>query len=161
MTLRGSFAIGGLAATLAVAAVATPACKKAGPATTVTTGVAAATDVRKRWVELRLPTDGLKEVLARTDAHGYYADYNYFGADPSSLWEKVAAALKAAGYAPACTAFGGNVRGFAKGDDKLAAKIDAFPGVLALSIFDEHGKEPLLHGVCFGKYQAGPPERIK
>ena len=155
---RGLFAIAGLAA--ALAAVATPACKKAGPATTGAPA-AAATGVPKRWADLRLPTDGLKEVLARTDAHGYYADHEYAGADLGGLWEKVATALKAAGYAPACTAFGGNVRGFAKGDDKLAAKIDAFPGVLSVSIFDEQGKDPLLHGVCFGKYTAGPPERIK
>jgi hypothetical protein len=151
------FAIAGLAAALAV--VAAPACKKTGRATA--TSAAAAADVPKRWADLRLPADGLKEVLARTDAHGYYADYEYAGPDPSGLWAKVATALKAAGYAPACTAFDGNVRGFAKGGDKLAAKIDAFPGVLSLSIFDEQGKEPLLHGVCFGKYTAGPPERIK
>jgi hypothetical protein len=157
VTLRRAFAIAGLAAG-GIAAVAVPACKKTGAATAGTTS---ATSVPKRWVDLRLPTDGLKEVLARTDAHGYYADYEYAGADPSGLWEKVATALKAAGYAPACTAFEGNVRGFAKSGDNLAAKIDAFPGVLSLSIFDEQGKEPLLHGVCFGKYQAGPPERIK
>ena len=153
---RGLFAIAGLAA--ALAAVATPACKKAGPAT-AGAPAAAATDVPKRWADLRLPTDGLKEVLARTDAHGYYADYA--GADADNLWAKVATALKAAGYADACTAFEGNVRGFAKGDDKLAAKIDSLGGPLSLSIFDEQGKEPLLHGVCFGKYTAGPPERIK
>ena len=93
------------------------------------------------------------------DAHGYYADYA--GADADNLWAKVTTALKAAGYADACTAFGGNVRGFAKGDDKLATKIDSLGGPLSLSIFDEQGKEPLLHGVCFGKYTAGPPERIK
>jgi hypothetical protein len=158
VTLRGSFAIAGLAAAVVVAAIAAPACKKTGPAATAT---ATAADVPKRWADLRLPTDRLKKVLARTDAHGYYADYEYAGADQGGLWEKVATALKAAGYAPACTAFGGNVRGFAKGDDKLAAKIDAFPGVLSLSIFDEQGKEPLLHGVCFGKYQLGPRETIK
>jgi hypothetical protein len=154
---RVSFVIAGLAAGV-VAALAAPGCKKTAPATAAM-AIDVPAGVPKRWAELRLPSDGLKEVLARTDAHGYYADYA--GTDPGDLWEKVAAALKAAGYAASCNVLAGNVRGFAKGDDRLAVKIDAFAGVLALSIFDGQAKEQLLHGACFGKYQVGPPERIK
>lgn len=118
---------------------------------------AAPVDVPKRWSELRLPADGLTKVLAGTDAHGYYADYA--GSDRDGLWQKVTAALGAAGYAPACTAFDDTVRGFAKGGDKLAAKIDSLGG-LSLSLFDAQGHEPLLHGVCFGRFTAGPPKAI-
>ena len=97
--------------------------------------------------------------MPATNEHGYYADHS--GADAAALWAKVSTALRAAGYAPVCNVLDGRVRGFAKGDDKLTAKIDTFGDVLSLSIFDEQGKDPLLHGVCFGKYKLGPEKRIK
>src|SRR6478735_8693897 len=98
-----------------------PGCtRKAQPDSTAP---AAPGDVPKRWSALRLPADGLTNVLARTDAHGYYADYA--GSDAAGLWSKVTAALNAAGYKAACSVLDGNVRGFAKGGDKLAAKVDS------------------------------------
>jgi hypothetical protein len=112
----------------------------------------------KRWSALHLPQDGLQALQPQTNEHGYYADYA--GADEAALWAKVSAAMTAEGYAPACHLFDGHVRGFAKGDDKLVAKIDTL-GVLALSIFDEQGKDALLHGVCFGKYQLGPATTVR
>ena len=45
--------------------------------------------------------------------------------------------------------------GFSAGDRQLAVKVDSLP-VLVLSVFDAQGKEPLLHGLCFGRYRAGP-----
>jgi hypothetical protein len=56
--------------------------------------------------------------------------------------------------------FEGHVRGFSRGDDQLAAKIDTLGG-LALTVFDAQSKEALLHGACFGRLQLGPPRRIK
>jgi hypothetical protein len=46
-------------------------------------------------------------------------------------------------------------------EGRPGVKIDAFAGVLALSIFDEQAKEQLLDRACFGKVQVGPPERIQ
>ena len=111
-----------------------------------------------RWSALHLPADGLEKVLPETDDHIYYADYT--GVDEAALWVKVTAALGAAGYQPACSMFEGHLRGFSKGADQLAAKIDTV-GVVALTIFDAQSKEALLHGACFGKFQVGPPQRIK
>lgn len=146
----------GLCLCLAALGGAAGCAKKARPDSP--TAALAAADVPKRWSELRLPAEGLTKVLARTDAHGYYADYA--GIDAAALWSKVTAALSAARYQPACSVLDGNVRGFARGAEKLAVKIDSLGGV-ALSIFDEQGSEPLLHGVCFGRHQLGPPRVIK
>lgn len=112
-----------------------------------------------RWADLHLPTDGLQQVLPRTSDHQLYADYA--GGDDAALWEKVSVALGKVGYAPACSLFEGRVRGFAKGGDKLAAKVDSVAGTLALAIFDDKGTEALLHGACFGKFKLGPPQQIK
>jgi hypothetical protein len=111
-----------------------------------------------RWTELHLPAEGLEKVLPETDDHIYYADYT--GVDEATLWAKVAAAMGAAGYKPACNMFDGHVRGFSKGDEQMAAKIDTLGG-LALTVFDAQSKEALLHGACFGKLQLGPAQRIK
>jgi hypothetical protein len=113
------------------------------------------TKVPKRWADLGLPTDGLQKVLKETDEHGYYADH--VGHDVAGFWEKVSTALQRAGYTPACSEFDGLVKGFAKGNDRLVVKVDTLDGstegLLALAIFDEQGKDPLLHGVCYGKYK--------
>ena len=47
------------------------------------------------------------------------------------------------------------VKGFIKGNDKLAMKIDPFGVKLFLAVFNEKGKDPLLHGVVFGKNKIG------
>jgi len=122
-------------------------------------GASSAVAMPKRWSDLRLPTDGLQQLLPRTNDHQFYADYS--GGDDAALWEKVSVALGKVGYAPACSLFEGRVRGFAKGGDKLAAKVDSVAGTLALAIFDDHGTEALLHGACFGKFKLGPPQQIK
>jgi hypothetical protein len=111
--------------------------------------------VPKRWSDLGLPTDGLQKVLKETDEHGYYADH--VGHDVAAFWEKVSTAIQRAGYTPACSEFDGLIKGFSKGNDRIVVKIDTLSGstdgLLALAIFDEQGKDPLLHGVCFGKYK--------
>ena len=111
------------AAWVLVACLAAGACAKKTPA---------------RWSALHLPADGLEKVLPETDDHIYYADYT--GLDEAALWAKVTAALGAAGYKPACSLFDGHLRGFSKGDDQLAAKIDTL-GAVALTIFDAQSKE--------------------
>jgi hypothetical protein len=126
-----------------VACLAAGACVKKTPA---------------RWSDLHLPADGLEKVQPETDDHIYYADYT--GVDEAGLWAKVTAALGAAGYSPGCSMFEGHVRGFSKGDDQLAAKIDTLGG-LVLTVFDAQSREGLLHGACFGRLQLGPPQRIK
>jgi hypothetical protein len=126
-----------------VACLAAGACAKKTPA---------------RWSDLHLPAEGLEKVLPETNDHIYYADYT--GVDEAALWGKLTTALGAAGYQPACSMFEGHLRGFSKGDDQLAAKIDTV-GVVALTVFDAQSKEWLLHGACFGKFQVGPAQRIK
>jgi hypothetical protein len=92
-------------------------------------------------------------VSGDTDEHGFYADYS--GSDRQALLDDVARRLVAAGYTPSCTAEDGYVLGFSRNGRQLAVKVDSLP-VLVLSVFDEKGKEPLLHGLCFGRYHAGP-----
>jgi hypothetical protein len=110
------------------------------------------TTIPRPWSDLGLPTSGLKSVSDKSNEHGFYADYS--GVEAARLMELVSDRLRAAGYTPACSAFHDTVKGFANGASRLAVKVDSFPGVAALSIFDKQGKEPLLHGVCFGEYSA-------
>jgi hypothetical protein len=102
---------------------------------------------------LNLPTEGMVRVLPESDEHGLYVDY--CGKDRQLLLEDVSRRFVSAGYLQACTAEDGYVLGFSKGTETVAVKVDQV-GVLALSIFDEHGLDPILHGLCFGKYRAGP-----
>jgi hypothetical protein len=149
----------GLGVTALVIA-ANPACKKkTAPPPSSQTAAAPTAGLAPRWTSLHLPTDSLKAVLPATNEHGYYADYA--GRDEAALWAKVSGAMHTARYIPGCNVLDGRVRGFIRGEDKLAAKIDTFGDVLSLSIFDEQGKDPMLHGVCFGKYKLGPAEKIK
>ena len=152
--MKGIHLIGVLAAASACLMVVPGCAKKPADA-----GASSAVAMPKRWSDLRLPTDGLQQLLPRTNDHQLYADYS--GGDDAALWEKVSVALGKVGYAPACSLFEGRVRGFAKGGDKLAAKVDSVAGTLALAIFDDHGTEALLHGACFGKFKLGPPQQIK
>jgi hypothetical protein len=135
------------------------ACAKKTPAPPGSTAAPAEANaaVPKRWADLHLPADGLQKVTADTNAHGYYAEYA--GTEDAVLWQKLSAAMQAAGYAPACNVLDGRVRGFSKGSEKLVAKIDTIGGTL-LSLFDEKGSDPMLHGVCFGKYHLGPPQKV-
>lgn len=114
-------------------------------------------ELPKRWRSLRLPTEGVVRVDPQSDAHGVYVDYR--GKDRQLLLEDVSRRLVAAGYVQSCTAEDGYVVGFSKGPDQVAVKVDQV-GVLALSIFDERGLDPILHGLCFGKYRAGPSHRL-
>lgn len=111
------------------------------------------------WSQLNLPTSGLKEIDRDTDEHGYYAEYT--GSDREGLLADVSQRLQRAGYKPACTAVEGTVLGFSRGGHNIALKVDAVPE-LWLSIFDEKsGKDHLLHGVCFGRYQLGERTVVK
>jgi hypothetical protein len=140
-----------------VAIVAPPACKKAAAPASDPAPAPTVSELPARWAALHLPTDGLQKIESGTDEHTCTLDYA--GNDSDALWDKVTAALKAAGYVPACNSTEIHVRGFRKGDDRLAMKIDSIGG-LVVSIFDAHGKEPLLHGVCFGLLKLGPPQEV-
>ena len=92
-------------------------------------------------------------ILYPETPHGFYADYS--GNDRAALLAEVSRGLAKAGYSQSCTAVDGLVLGFSNGRRQLALKIDMLPSPY-LSLFDEHGKEPLLHGLCFGRYRGGP-----
>lgn len=109
----------------------------------------------KKWSDLRITKEGLVQVEKGTDENGFYVEYS--GISREDLLRRVSQSLIASGYAHVSTAFDGKVIGFIKGEDKLAVKIDQFGDTLYLAIFNEKGKEPLLHGVVFGKYTTGPP----
>ncbi len=110
-------------------------------------------DVPKAWSDVGVPAAGLLRVLPESDEHGFYADYA--GRDRTALLAEVSRGLVKAGYSRSCTAIDGLVLGFSNGHHQLALKIDTLPE-LSLSLFDANGKEPLLHGLCFGRYRAGP-----
>ncbi len=129
-------------------------------AVTVLFGAACSAEIPKQWAALGMPAAGLLKVDGESDAHGFYADYA--GASPEDaarLRAAVEDALLRRGYARACSALDGLVRGYAKDASKLAVKVDTLGGKLGLSVFTERGKEPLLHGVCFGSLKLGEPVR--
>jgi hypothetical protein len=114
---------------------------------------ACSADVPTRWRSLPYPKEHLIAVEKATDDHGIYLEYK--GTSRELLLRQIEANLKFAGYAKTGEAFSGTVFGFSKGEDKLAVKVDQFGEKLFLAIFDAQGKEPLLHGAVFGKYQLG------
>ena len=105
------------------------------------------------WSDVGVPAAGLLRVLSETNEHGFYADYA--GRDRAALLAEVSRGLVSAGYSQSCTALDGWVLGFSDGRRQLALKVDALPE-LSVSLFDADGKEPLLHGLCFGRYHGGP-----
>ena len=109
------------------------------------------------WAPLDLPTAGLVVVSPETNEHGFYADYR--GSDRQALLDEVARRLVAKGFTRSCAAEDGYVLGFTKGGRQLAVKVDVI-GVLVLSVFDAKGKDPILHGLCFGRYRAGPSHTL-
>jgi hypothetical protein len=132
------------------------ACGRKGeaPKTVETPG---AVEVPRSWSELGVPSTGLARVWPDSDEHGFYADY--LGHDRSALLAEVSRGLERAGYTRKCSAVDDLVWGFSNGTRQLALKIDMLGG-LSLSLFDEQGKEPILHGLCFGRYRAGPWHRL-
>jgi hypothetical protein len=104
------------------------------------------------WSGLGIPTARLVRVLPESNEHGFYADYS---GSRELLLARIVDGLATAGYSRSCTALDGDVIGFSNGRRQLALKIDLLPEPY-LSLFDEQGKEPLLHGLCFGRYREGP-----
>jgi hypothetical protein len=113
--------------------------------------------VPKAWSDVGVPRAGLLRVSPESNEHGFYADYA--GGDRAALLAEVSRGLVNAGYSQSCTAVDGQVLGFFDGRRQLALKIDMLPE-LSLSLFDANGKEPLLHGLCFGRYRAGPSHTL-
>jgi hypothetical protein len=113
-----------------------------------------ASQVPTKWSHLGIAEKGLVKVEKQTDENGLYAQYR--GVSRDDLLRSISQSLVASGYVKVGTAFDGNVIGFTKGKDQLAVKVDQLDDTLYLAIFNEKGKEPLLHGVVFRKYVAGP-----
>ncbi|SHH00633.1 hypothetical protein [Massilia sp. CF038] len=120
---------------------------------TILSLVACSNNVPARWASLPYPKEHLSAVEDTTDEHGIYLEYK--GLDREQLLQQIEAGLTASGYVKVGEAFEGAVVGYAKGEDKLAVKVDQSGEQLFLAVFDAEGKEPLLHGVVFGKYQLG------
>jgi hypothetical protein len=114
-----------------------------------------ATAAPERWRTLQYPRQGFVQVEKDSNEHGLYIEYS--GVSRAQLLSQIEAALLADGYAKVGVAFDGTVLGYSKGNEKLAVKVDQFGQQLFLAIFDEHGKEPMLHGVVFGTAKAGEP----
>ena len=134
-------------------------CHQAGDAKTAseTSKPSPPSAVPAEWLALGVPTAGLVRVLPESDEHGIYADYA--DREEAVLFDEVSRGLAAAGYSQVCTAVDGHVVGFSNGHRQLALKIDLLPEPY-LSLFDAEGKEPLLHGLCFGRYRAGPSRTL-
>jgi len=103
-----------------------------------------------KWRGISVVKTNLVRVEEATNSHGLYLEYK--GLSRDVLLQRATASLLGAGYKKAGIAFDGTVLGFSKGTEQLAVKVDQFGETLYLAIFDEGGKEPLLHGVVFGKY---------
>lgn len=106
-----------------------------------------------RWSGLPVPEAGLVAVEDGTDQNGLYLEYR--GWTVEQLFESVSHSLEAAGYVRTRSVLEGRVLGFEKNQERLAVKVDQFGSSLYVSIFNEAGKDPLLHGVVFGKYTLG------
>lgn len=106
------------------------------------------------WTSLKIAEQGLVRIEGETDENGLYVEYR--GLSRDALLRRVFQSMEEAGYALVGTALNGAVAGFAKDQDRLALKIDQFGDSLYLAIFNEKGKEPLLHGIVFGQYTARP-----
>jgi hypothetical protein len=109
------------------------------------------------WAEVGVPAAGLLRVLPGSDEHGFYGDY--VGRDRDALLALVTSGLTASGFKRSCSAVQGMVLGFSRGQRRLAVKVDVLD-VLVLSIFDERGRDPVLHGLCFGAYREGAWHRL-
>jgi hypothetical protein len=135
------------------------ACRQAGDAKTAsdTPKSLPPSAVPPEWSALGVPTSGLVRILPESNEHGIYADYS--DRDEAVLLDEMSQGLAAAGYSQVCTAVDGHVVGFSNGHRQLALKIDLLPQPY-LSLFDAEGKEPLLHGLCFGRYRAGPSRTL-
>lgn len=114
---------------------------------------ACSADIPYRWRSFPYPKEHLSKVEKETDDHGIYIEYS--GVSREQLLKQVEANLIAAGYAKVGEEFSRTVLGFSKGEERLAVKVDQFDKKLFLAVFDAQGKEPLLHGVVFGKYKLG------
>jgi hypothetical protein len=119
-------------------AIAVAACSPAAPS---------------EWRGIPLVKDKLVKVEDTTNDHGLYAVYS--GISRAEVFQRVATVMAGAGYTKVGEAFEGSVHGYTKGTEQLAVKVDQFGDQLFLAIFDAKGKEPLMHGVMFGKYQLG------
>ncbi len=106
------------------------------------------------WEELGIAGDGLVRVEKESDENGLYLEFR--DRSRESLYESARKALERSGYTQSRVAFDGDVLGFERNDDQLVVKVDEFGGSSHLAIFNERGKDPLLHGVVFGKYTLGP-----
>lgn len=105
------------------------------------------------WRGIPVVKDQLVKVEGDTNDHGLYAVYS--GVSRAEVFQRTAAAMAGAGYTKVGEAFEGSVHGYTKGSEQLAVKVDQFGDQLFLAVFDAKGKEPLMHGVMFGKYQLG------
>ncbi|WP_260295059.1 hypothetical protein [Sedimenticola hydrogenitrophicus] len=112
----------------------------------------AAPQLPANWANLNITDRGMVQVEKETDENGLYVEYK--GLSREELLGSVVQALNRAGYVLVGTALDGVVAGFANGKERLALKIDQFGDSLFLAIFNEKGKEPLLHGMVFGQYTA-------
>ena len=111
------------------------------------------------WKGIKLPETGLQEILPSSNENGFYADYSDITRE--ALITNIFNALDASGFEKVCEKLDGELLGFRRDDEQLVMKIDLFDDVHALSLFDENGSDPILHGICFAGYELGPEIKIR
>jgi len=116
-------------------------------------------EVPKKWQQLGIPNEGIIKVYSHTNENGFYADYD--GYTSGKLIETIASNLQASGYSEVCSKFDGMVKGFQKGNEKYILKVVDLGEKSGISLFNEHGEEPLLFGICFKGYRLSDPVRYK
>lgn len=119
--------------------------------------VSCSPSVPEKWKRLGIPSQGLVKVYDHSDANGFYGDYT--GTSAADLSNRIAGRLTELGYTQVCSQFEATVKGFQKQDRKIIVKVGELGGRVGLSVFNENGQEPLLHGICFKGYTLGEPVR--
>jgi hypothetical protein len=96
----------------------------------------------------------LDSVRPDTNQDRFVADYR--GCTVEQLSSRLSTSLTTAGYKKTCTKFDGQIAGYSNGTDNLLIKLDLIGPIIALSLSNQQGADPMLYGVCFQGYQMRP-----
>ena len=106
------------------------------------------------WQGISFPSAGFESVEGTSNEHGIYLVYHDL--EYQDLFTELEQSLGQAGYSKVGEAFDGAVVGFVKERSEIAMKVDQFGSTFYVALFDEKGKEPILHKLVFGRAELGP-----
>lgn len=98
-----------------------------------------------RWRDLGIPMDGLREVEARSNAHGFFATYD--DTVTEDLLGEVVSVLEGQGFTQhKQTPFDDSTRCMKRGSELLVVQVQ---GLGQLAVFDGKAGDHLMFRVCF------------